>query len=482
MRHLIVRIVCALALAPLAFPAGQAIWYVDDDALPGGDGTGWASAFDSIQDALDVVAVFDQVWVAAGNYVPEARLDPADPRSATFWVPPGTILLGGFAGRESSFAERAGLFERTVLSGHLGAPDLRTDDAYHVVYSRQTFGLPPQTEIDGFLIRGGYADGTSVNAEGGAIYTDNTALRLTNCILRQNHAVRGGAVSVFLGNFITRWCTFEGNTAAAGGALFVEYGSVKSYSTLFRHNRANQKGGAVYLKSTWFSQIAALFAGCVFHDNSAEQGGVAYLRGWNGASSFPTYSSWANCTMAFNRATLSGGAIHEEDDTTFLPVTLVNSSILWNNSGGAFHEIHGSPNVEYSTVTGGYPGPGNLSAAPLFADPAHRDLRLSLGSPGIDAGDGTSKPLDLADLDDDLWLFEAVPFDFDGAPRYIDVPEVPDTGKGSAPVVDMGAFELQRAPKAGSASSAAGAARARAHRFAWPSSAYGQIVIPLRAQ
>src|SRR5688572_16504188 len=175
MRHLIVRIVCALVLAPLAFPAGQAIWYVDDDAPPGGDGTGWASAFDSIQDALDVVAVFDQVWVAAGNYVPEARLDPADPRSATFWVPPGTILLGGFAGRESSFAERAGLFERTVLSGHLGAPDLRTDDAYHVVYSRQTFGLPPQTEIDGFLIRGGYADGTSVNAEGGAIYTDNTA-------------------------------------------------------------------------------------------------------------------------------------------------------------------------------------------------------------------------------------------------------------------------------------------------------------------
>jgi hypothetical protein len=444
MRHLAVRIACALAL--LVPATGQNIWYVDDDAPAGGDGSSWASAFDSLQEALDAAAAFDRIWVATGSYAPEARLDPSDPRSATFWIPPGVILLGGFAGHEGSLAERAEAFDRTVLSGHLGAPDVRTDDAYHVVYAQQTLLNPPQIEIDGFSITGGYADGTSWNGEGGAIFSNNSALRLTRCIVRGNHAVRGGAVSATLGRFLARWCTFEGNTAAAGGALFGEYALVRIYGSLFRHNRANNKGGAIYIKSTWLPADAALFSSCVFHDNSAEEGGVAYLRGWNSSSSFPTHSTWANCTMAFNRARLSEGAIFEDDDTAFLPVTRITGSILWNDLGRALPEIHGAPTVEYSTVAGGFPGPGNLARAPLFAAPLHRDLRLSPDSPGIDAGDGKAEQADYADLDDDLVLLEPVPFDFDGAPRYADVPGVPDTGKGPPPVVDMGAFELQRAP------------------------------------
>jgi hypothetical protein len=31
--------------------------------------------------------------------------------------------------------------------------------------------------------------------------------------------------------------------------------------------------------------------------------------------------------------------------------------------------------------------------------------------------------------------------DFDGGPRYVDDPTVVDTGNGTAPIVDMGAYE-----------------------------------------
>ena len=42
---------------------------------------------------------------------------------------------------------------------------------------------------------------------------------------------------------------------------------------------------------------------------------------------------------------------------------------------------------------------GNISDDPLLIDAALGNLRLSAGSPGIDAGDGSLLPLDFADLD-----------------------------------------------------------------------------------
>jgi hypothetical protein len=57
------------------------------------------------------------------------------------------------------------------------------------------------------------------------------------------------------------------------------------------------------------------------------------------------------------------------------------------------------------------------------------DLRLSAGSPCIDAGDNNSIPADTADLDGDGDVNEPIPFDLDGNPRIV----------GAA--VDMGAYE-----------------------------------------
>ncbi|MFQ5807169.1 MAG: hypothetical protein ACE5I3_12040, partial [Phycisphaerae bacterium] len=106
-----------------------------------------------------------------------------------------------------------------------------------------------------------------------------------------------------------------------------------------------------------------------------------------------------------------------------------------------------------SCVQGGYDGIGNIDADPLFVDPdgpdndpntwEDNDYRLSVGSPCIDAGDNDAVPPDIADLDGDGDVDEPIPFDLDGNPRFVDDPGMPDSGNGTPPIVDMGAYEFQ---------------------------------------
>jgi hypothetical protein len=105
--------------------------------------------------------------------------------------------------------------------------------------------------------------------------------------------------------------------------------------------------------------------------------------------------------------------------------------------------------VSYSDVQGGAAGvyvvsdstlkwgTGNITTNPLFLDADGPDgkvgteddnLRLSFGSPCIDAGDNTAVPA-------------GVMTDLDGRLRYFDDPCTADSGNGTPRVVDMGAYE-----------------------------------------
>jgi hypothetical protein len=93
-------------------------------------------------------------------------------------------------------------------------------------------------------------------------------------------------------------------------------------------------------------------------------------------------------------------------------------------------------------VRGGFSGTGIIDADPVFArlpDPGTDgiwgtddddlgDLRQGRTSPCIDAGDNAMVPL-------------PVETDLQGSPRFIDDPLTPDTGLGSPPQVDLGAYE-----------------------------------------
>ena len=126
--------------------------------------------------------------------------------------------------------------------------------------------------------------------------------------------------------------------------------------------------------------------------------------------------------------------------------------VTWNNQWGAVGGP-GTTTISFSNVEGGWTGPGtnNISADPLFVDADGPDntpgtiddnLRLLPGSPCIDAGDNTAVPPDEFDLDNDGDTAEPIPFDLAGLPRFVDEPKTIDTGNGTPPIVDMGAYEF----------------------------------------
>jgi hypothetical protein len=117
---------------------------------------------------------------------------------------------------------------------------------------------------------------------------------------------------------------------------------------------------------------------------------------YNEGGSGPTVT---NCTFSGNTAADNGGGMFN-----FSTSPTLTNCILWGNSdsGGMdgsaqIHVDGGTPVVNYSDVQGGWTGAGgnNIDADPLFVDAdgsdnvvgtEDDDLRLSAGSPCIDAG------------------------------------------------------------------------------------------------
>ncbi|MFZ6029987.1 MAG: hypothetical protein ACOYYS_19915 [Chloroflexota bacterium] len=86
--------------------------------------------------------------MAGGVYTPTTRVDPSDPRTATFSLKEGVAVYGGFAEGASTFEQRDFAANLTILRGDLDHNDITdagvvTDiasiqggNAYRVVTSR----------------------------------------------------------------------------------------------------------------------------------------------------------------------------------------------------------------------------------------------------------------------------------------------------------------------------------------------------------
>ncbi len=108
------------------------------------------------------------------------------------------------------------------------------------------------------------------------------------------------------------------------------------------------------------------------------------------------------------------------------PVAVAKNVVAWGCQIASVHVQDGtSLTATYSDFEEAFPGEGNISADPLFTDPAHGDFHLQAFSPCIDSG--TSD-------------WPAPASDFDGNPR-VDDPDVPNSGGGIIPHYDMGAYE-----------------------------------------
>jgi hypothetical protein len=164
-----------------------------------------------------------------------------------------------------------------------------------------------------------------------------------------------------------------------------------------------------------------------------------------------------NCTFSGNLADAYGGGICIYDgDLSITNCILLGDTAKTDGNEIALVTLFGSPKVgvSYCDVNGGQAnvyvgpncvlnwGPGNIDADPCFV--GNGNYRLLSGSPCIDAGDNNSVSPDYTDLDGDGNTTEPTPLDLDDFPRFIDDLCTTNTGNGTPPIVDMGAYEFLR--------------------------------------
>jgi hypothetical protein len=265
--------------------------------------------------------------------------------------------------------------------------------------------------------------------------------------------------------------TFSGNSAEFGGAMYNRSSSPQLTNVTFSGNSANIDGGAMYnldsnptLSNVTFSGNSATRGGAMFNfgdfggssspqltnvtfsGNSATRGGAMFNFGDFVGSSSPQLT---NVTFSGNAASI-GGAMFNVGDLGGSSSPQLTNVIVWGNTAGLGTQMYNNranPVLNYTLIQNGANdifndsstvtyGPGMVSSDPLFVAPITATVaptttgnyRLGSNSPAIDAGLNSAIAL-LTDLD--------------GNTRFYNDAGVADTGSGSPPIVDMGAYERQ---------------------------------------
>lgn len=237
---------CWLGLATSLY--AQTVYRVDDDATCTGSctmcGGTWATAFQYLDEAIDCTdndsGTTEQIWVARGLYVPLNR--------GTFKLKSSVSIYGGFAGTESTLAER-GLTQidpdpyvidaatDSVLSGDAlgndvittqeicqseggtwadgrcadpyGLPVTRNWDNYTNVVTVPDGTRFENTVLDGFTITGGYDPDVYV----GSLEAGGGGIRITGDQTGAGATVRNCSTCITVPTTAAAACTHWANSA-----------------------------------------------------------------------------------------------------------------------------------------------------------------------------------------------------------------------------------------------------------------------------
>jgi len=461
----------------------------------GGNGSSWPQAYRFVQDALAAAGPIAaggqevQLWIAAGRHTPDqSAASPAGTkdRAESFAIPARVALYGGFAGTEAMLSERDPATNLTILSGDLNNDDgpvlgdgPRTDNSYHVVV---VGAGAPGARIDGLRVSGGFGG----DLDGAGAILNAGTLTLDRCVVTMNsggdYFVGSGAV-VSTGTLTVLNSTFTQNISGfLGGSSIIALGPATTIIGCDFVQEISFGGGAAvkghitaascrFVFSVGTSFFPDLPVGGAFH-GSGRLIGCAFVfcaggltgEGLSGAVLCESGDlEVVNCTFVRNRADTSALLFMSPGALT------LSNSLLWQNflsaptgdegQGAQVSILDGTAAVNHCYIQdldGSLGGEGNIGGDPnkeprildwLGPDgepgTADDDVRLSPGSPCIDAGSSALLPPDELDLDGDGDTSEPWPLDLDSLTRRVDVLSTPDTGAGPAPVVDIGAHEFQ---------------------------------------
>lgn len=292
-----------------------------------GDGSSWDKASGDLQKMIDELATIDapgEVWVAAGRYRPTTQIIEGVQYAASFRMRDGIDVYGGFAGGETSKAERKKgsmpwiYTHETFLLGADYEDGSATwgNDQWNVISStRHVVWFAPMsgednfksvTILDGVTIKGGAANGGEGLADfatdkGGGVYMGLNAI-LQNCIVTENTAKGDG------GGVYANGDGADASSANAKGGRVV--------GCLVYNNSSVEDGGGVFVEN------AGLVLRSMITNNSAMNGAGVYLD--KNAENHPEYLILSTSVVSNNTAT-GNGAVYCNESGVLLQNTIVNN-------------------------------------------------------------------------------------------------------------------------------------------------------------
>lgn len=434
------------------------IIYVDLDATGSNDGTTWADAFTDLQDGLAAHTAGTEIWISEGTYTPSQVGD----RTASFEIPHGALIRGGFSGTELHYALRDIDAHFTYLSGNIGDPLTETDNSYHVV----TMDGVGTAFLEVLHIVEGYANGTNPDNLGAGLYATESQYLLIECNFLNNHSdFLGGAVyndnTDPANHVVISDCHFESNHAEAWGCMYAgPVGSVNMSYTKAINNTATASPGFLFNQSVgiYNCEFTGNVGGgplldiddanptsiedCLFENN--ESTGLIGLMSFSGvvnldiehceisgntsavgAPLIRTFSGDATIENTLIADNTGGGeiiALYGLGSMDIVNTTIANNhldmigplstiiepfdnvlnlgnSILWDNEAHGILAIGAGTVVQDCIIQGGAPGVNVQDIDPNFIDPLVGDYHINANSPAYNAGD-QSLTTALTDLDD----------------------------------------------------------------------------------
>ena len=319
------------------------------------DGSTWEKAM-TLKAALTASDSLDQVWIASGTYQPDSAN-----RTATFTIPAGVRVYGGFVGDESDSFDpmtTARTGAATILSGDLlGDDTVRTADNYDDTRDDNsttvvTIGGADVT-LDGLTIQGG-TEGFELNGIlfSAGLYSKFANTTVNACVFMYNDSDNGsGGGAYFNLKATVTNCVFANNSADAGGGIAFDAGGTLINST-FYNNTVTGRGGGISV---------------FYNDNDGVQTAPFTMQ---------------NNLLIGNSAVTSGDQMYVNNTDAAHVVQIQNNLI----AGGATGIAYATPNavgiMETNTVT-------EADSSVVFASTtADEDnyLRLKAGSPAVNVG------------------------------------------------------------------------------------------------
>lgn len=201
------------------------IVYVDIECTePDHTGNTWATAYRSLNNAIDYLANLDadmvdddkhlEVHVLEGDIWPRYAFTNNDPKTATITVPvtksgKAIEIYGGYhRTTDNNTVVRDPLTYRSIINGNTEAKDIK-EGLYHCITVQQNAKLV----LDGFHVINGYAAGEASRQYGaGLLAHTGSEVTVRNCIFENNTAQEGAAIDAREATLTLQNCVVNNNT------------------------------------------------------------------------------------------------------------------------------------------------------------------------------------------------------------------------------------------------------------------------------